>query len=111
MRDMRRRDGGDGGGRAVCGVQRMRLPSVPALLRVREERGQPAMPTVQNQIQAPQRQVLKVINELINRSNVELIVLVLIQGALELREATTRRTQTTSSTNSTLMSSRKRTLI
>uniref|UniRef100_A0A453KWJ5 cellulose synthase (UDP-forming) n=2 Tax=Aegilops tauschii subsp. strangulata TaxID=200361 RepID=A0A453KWJ5_AEGTS len=54
VRDMRRRGGPHGGRRPLRGLQRVRLPGVPPLLRVRAPGGHPELPPVQDPLQAPQ---------------------------------------------------------
>lgn len=55
--DMWGRDRAHCGWRSLCGVQWMWLPGVPAMLWVRAPWGLPALPPVQDSIQAPQRYV------------------------------------------------------
>ncbi|VAI32713.1 unnamed protein product [Triticum turgidum subsp. durum] len=51
---MRRRGRPHGGRRPLRGLQRVRLPGVPPLLRVRAPGGHPELPPVQDPLQAPQ---------------------------------------------------------
>lgn len=55
--------------RSVRGLRRVRIPRLPALLRVREEGGQPVLPSVQDQVQEAQRSAILTIS----RSNLRVI--------------------------------------
>jgi hypothetical protein len=55
---VRGRGRGAGGRAALRGVRRVRLPRLPALLRVRAQRRHAVLPAVQHPLQAPQRSVV-----------------------------------------------------
>ena len=55
---LRRRRRDAGGRQPVRGVRRVRVPGVPAVLRVRAQRRHPVLPPVQHPLQAPQRSAL-----------------------------------------------------
>jgi hypothetical protein len=100
--DLRRRRGPHPRRGALRGVQRVRLPHLPRLLRVRAAGGHTELPAVQDPVQAPQGQATPRFSDpAAGASFLSLTLFFLLQGARVFRGTRKRTASTTWRTSST----------